>query len=156
MNIRFKLFVAALVMLVLTACSEEGKPVRGFYLPQGDAAAGQEVFIGYKCYSCHDIPGVEMPERAFDPPFVVTLGGKIQRVNNYGELLTAVVYPDHRLAQDYLAQLMAAQKEAGVSPMPYFGDEMTVTELINLVEFLNGQYERLLPQDYNGYYPYVL
>lgn len=156
MNPKMHWIIVSLAVFAVAACSEQTQPVKGFYLPPGDAALGQQAFIAYKCHSCHEIPGVTLPERELEPPFVVTLGGKIQAVNNYGELLTAVVLPDHKLSQDYLRQLKAAEKERGLSPMPYFGDEMTVTELINLVEFLDGQYTRLLPEDYNGYMPYVL
>jgi len=154
MTARLQVFVFALVVLILAACTEQA-PVKGFVLPPGDAAAGQQVFVDFHCYFCHEIPGVDFPEHEFQPPFIVTLGGTIQQVNNYGELLTAVVYPDHRLAREYLDQLKAIEKEAGWSPMPYFGDQMTVTELIDVVEFLNGQYVRLLPGDYQEYYPFV-
>jgi hypothetical protein len=156
MNPRVHLIIVSLAVFAIAACSERAPPVKGFYLPPGDAALGQQVFTEYKCFSCHEIPDVALPQREVEPPFVVTLGGKIQAVNNYGELLTAVLMPDHKLSRDYLKQLKAAEKEVGLSPMPYFGDEMTVTELVNLVEFLNGQYTRLLPEDYTGYIPQVL
>ena len=49
--------------------------------------------------------------------------------------------------------LEEAGKETDMTPMPYFGDEMTVTELNNLVEFLHGQYTRLMPTYYTGRTP---
>lgn len=142
--------------LALGACSDQAKPVQGFVLPPGDIEAGQQVFIAYRCFSCHSIPDVELPERNVEPPFEIVLGGKILRVNNYGELLTSVVYPDHVLSPKYQSQLKAAGKEANMTTMPYFGDTMTVTELINLVEFLNAQYTRLQPEVYRDHYPAVL
>jgi hypothetical protein len=36
--------------------------------------------------------------------------------------------------------------------MPDFGEEMTVSELIDLVEFLHGQYSKLQPNYYRGHY----
>jgi len=156
MSARRLAFVSLLIFLLLGACTEQQQPVRGFVLPPGDIEAGQQVFVAYRCYSCHTIPDVELPEREVEPPFEIALGGKILRVNNYGELLTSVVYPDHVLSSQYKSQLKAAGKEADLTPMPYFGDSMTVTELINLVEFLNAQYTRLQPVYYRGHIPAML
>ena len=69
-----------------------------------------------------------------------------------GELLTAVVNPDHIISTKYKAMLAKAEREAVISPMPYHGEEMTVAEMIDLVEFLHAQYSKLQPQYYRGYY----
>ena len=91
MNRRIIVLFCSFLLILLSACSEESRPVRGFVLPEGDAEKGQQVFVDFKCFRCHEIPDVDMPERNFEPPFVVTLGGKVHRVKNYGELLQAVV-----------------------------------------------------------------
>lgn len=140
------------ILLVVGACSEQGKPVRGFVLPEGDVAQGEQVFIDFNCYGCHTIPDVDLPEPEFKPPFMLSIGGKVYRVKNYGELLTAVVHPDHIISPKYVTMLEKAEREAVISPMPYFGEEMTVAELIDLVEFLHAQYTRLQPEYYRGYY----
>jgi hypothetical protein len=88
----------------------------------------------------------------FKPPFIVEIGGEVYRVRDYGELLTAIVNPDHIISPKYIAMLERAEREAVISPMPYYGEEMTVAELIDLVEFLHAQYTRLQPQFYRGYY----
>ena len=144
------LLLAGLFML-LTACTQD-KPVKGFVLPEGDIESGQEVFVAFNCYRCHDIAGIDLPERNFEPPFVVELGGEVLRVKDYGELLTAVVNPDHVISPNYKAKLMQAGKDPNQSPMPYFGDMMTVTELTDLVEFLHAQYSRRAPEYYRGHY----
>ena len=64
----------------------------------------------------------------------------------------AVVNPDHIISLKYRAMLEQANREAIISPMPYYGEEMTVAELIDLVEFLHAQYTKLQPQYYRGYY----
>ena len=143
---------AILASVALFACSEEGRPVKGFVLPAGDSAQGEQVFVDFKCHGCHTIPDVEFPGVDFTPPFVLEIGGEVHRVRNYGELLTAVVNPDHIISPKYVAMLEGAGREAVISPMPYYGEEMTVAELIDLVEFLHGQYTRLQPQYYRGYY----
>lgn len=138
--------------LALAACQRE-EPVKGFVLPAGNADRGMEVFVEFNCHHCHSIPDVVLPDRGFDPPFVVTLGGEVQRVKNYGELLTAIVYPDHVISPKYRSLLMQAGKTPDLTPMPYFGDTMTVTQLTDLVEFLHGQYKRLMPVYYKSHYP---
>lgn len=141
-----------LALLAIPACTDEGRPVKGFVLPQGDIAQGEQVFVDFNCHGCHSIPDVDFPEVDFNPPFVLEIGGEVYRVKNYGELLTAVVNPDHIISQKYITMLKKADREAVLSPMPYYGEEMTVAELIDLVEFLHAQYTRLQPQYYRGYY----
>lgn len=144
--------VAIIALLALAACYEDGKPVKGFVLPEGDVAQGEQVFVDFNCHGCHTIPGIEFPKTEFEPPFILEIGGEVYRVRNYGELLTAVVNPDHIISPKYKAMLKRADREVIISPMPYFGEQMTVAELIDLVEFLHAQYTKLQPEYYRGYY----
>jgi hypothetical protein len=144
--------LAIVTLLALAACTGDAKPVKGFVLPQGDIAQGEQVFVDFNCHGCHTIPEKEFPQTEFEPPFILELGGEVYRVKNYGELLTAIVNPDHIISLKYRAMLEQANREAIISPMPYYGEEMTVAELIDLVEFLHAQYTKLQPQYYRGYY----
>lgn len=144
--------LAAIALLVLSACDGDAKPVKGFVLPTGDVAQGKQVFIDFNCHACHSIPGVEFPEVETELPFIMEIGGEVYRVKNYGELLTAVVNPDHIISIKYKAMMERAHREAGLSPMPYRGEDMTVAELIDVIEFLHAQYTKLQPQYYRGYY----
>jgi len=139
-------------LIALAACTGDAKPVKGFVLPEGDIAQGEQVFIDFNCHGCHTIPGKEFPETEFEPPFILEIGGEVYRVKNYGELLTAVVNPDHIISLKYRAMLEKADRDPIISPMPYYGEHMTVAELIDLVEFLHAQYTKLQPQYYRGYY----
>lgn len=139
-------------LFAVAACSPEGRPVRGFVLPEGDIAQGEQVFVDFNCHACHSIPGVEFPETEFTAPFILAIGGEVYRVRDYGELLTAIVNPDHIISPKYVAMLEKADRETIISPMPYYGETMTVAELIDLVEFLHAQYTRLQPEFYRGYY----
>ena len=141
-----------IALFALSACSGDAKPVKGFVLPQGDIAQGEQVFVDFNCHGCHTIPDMEFPVTDFEPPFILEIGGEVYRVKNYGELLTAVVNPDHIISPKYKAMLETADRKAILSPMPYYGEEMTVAELIDVVEFLHGQYTRLQPEYYRGYY----
>ncbi len=97
--------LSTIVLGALSACSEEGKPVKGFVLPEGDIPQGEQVFVDFNCHGCHTIPDVEFPEVDFEPPFILEIGGEVYRVKNYGELLTAVVNPDHIISPKYVAML---------------------------------------------------
>jgi sulfur-oxidizing protein SoxX len=144
--------MAAFLLLALPACNDNGKPVKGFVLPQGDIHQGEQVFVDFNCHSCHAIPGVDFPDVDFTAPFIMEIGGKVYRVKNYGELLTAVVNPDHVISSKYVAMLSKAEREPIISPMPNYSEEMTIAELTDLVEFLHAQYTRLQPRYYRGYY----
>ncbi len=144
--------LAGMTLLALSACTGDAKPVKGFVLPKGDIAQGEQVFVDFNCHGCHTIPEMQFPEADFEPPFILSIGGEVYRAKNYGDLLTSVVNPDHIISPKYIAMLEKAQREAVMSPMPYFGEDMTVAELIDLVEFLHAQYTKLQPEYYRGYY----
>lgn len=145
------LFVPVL-LLMLGACSSESQPVKGFVLPPGDLEHGKQVFVDYNCHGCHTIPDMEFPEVEVEAPFVLAIGGEVYRVKNYGELMTAIVNPDHIISGKYKAMLASADRKVEISPMPDYQQEMTVAELIDLVEFLHAQYTKLQPQYYRGYH----
>ena len=148
----FRNIFATVLVLLLCACSSESEPVKGFVLPKGDVAIGKQVFIKYNCHACHTIPDMEFPKVAFEVPFVMEIGGEVYRVKNYGELMTAIVNPDHIISGKYKAMLAEADRNVEFSPMPDYRQEMTVAELIDLVEFLHAQYTKLQPQYYRGYH----
>jgi hypothetical protein len=148
----WKLLPALVALVALSACSGDRKPVKGFVLPEGDVAQGEQVFVDFNCHACHTIPGVEFPEVEYELPFMLEIGGEVLRVKNYGELMTAVVNPDHIISRPYRDMMEKAEREAIMTPMPYRGEDMTVAELIDLVEFLHAHYTRLQPNYYHGYY----
>lgn len=139
-------------LFALTACIGEDKPVKGFVLPEGDIARGEQVFVDFNCHGCHKIPEKEFPETESESPFVLEIGGKVLRVRNYGELMTSIVNPDHVISPKYLAMLDKPNRSTVTTPMPYYGETMTVAELVDLVEFLHAQYTKLQPHYYRGYY----
>jgi len=148
-----RLIMLGCASILSTACSEYPPPVEGFVMPRGDAVRGKQVFIDVKCYACHDIAGIEFPQREFEPPLVLTIGARLHRVKTSGELLTAVIYPDHVISPKYVSALKMAGKAADLTPMPNVGGLMSVTDLIDLIEFLDQQYSRLMPAYYKSHYP---
>ena len=67
-----------------------------------------------------------------------SLGGKVARIKTYGELVTSIINPSHRLAKAYPSDEIQIE---GRSRMLNYNDAMTVSELIDLVAFLQPRYE---------------
>ncbi|GHA31289.1 c-type cytochrome [Photobacterium aphoticum] len=147
MKKRAYVFILSTVAL-LTACD---KPERGntasFTLPEGNAAHGAELFVKYQCLSCHTLEGYERPAELDESGVSIALGGKVQRLKNYQDLVMSIINPSHRIAHGYDPEIVV---RSGESIMPSYNDVMTVTDLIDLVTFLEGQYE-LQPFEYTEY-----
>ena len=150
-RLSFLLLMAAL--FILPACKVKSPSVKGFVLPEGDVAQGEQVFIKFNCHGCHTIEGVDLPPIETDKPFNLEIGGKVYRVKGYGELLTAVINPNHVISEKFKAELEKANYTLEDSPMPYYGDVMTIAEMINLVTFLHAQYSKLQPDFFQNSYP---
>jgi mono/diheme cytochrome c family protein len=142
-----------LVLAALTAftgCEADRMSEKGFSLPEGNALNGKEAFVYMHCHECHTIAGEELPTLAMaDPPYVA-LGGKVTRVKTYGELVTAIINPSHKLAQGYATELVTNN---GESKMPLYNGYMTVQELIDIVAFLQPHYDVYVPQYEYRIYP---
>ena len=119
------------------------------YDPDGNAQAGRETFIYMHCNQCHTIKGEEIPAIPGFEPYI-ELGGPVTRVKTYGELVTAVINPSHKLAQGYPADLVA---EDGTSKMYNYNGFMTVQELTDIVMFLQPYYDVVPPEFHYRVYP---
>jgi hypothetical protein len=128
---------ASLGVLALTSCAEPRRA--DFALPEGDIDTGQALFVSYGCIGCHTISNLDLPEPEQDRPVRVILGGQVSRVRTYPELVTSIINPSHRISARYLRADEVSQD--GESLMATYNDVMTVTELINLVAFLESRYE---------------
>lgn len=151
--------LALLLVTALAACSEDRPPVEGFVLPDGDIEQGKAAFVQLGCPQCHTVADsdIKQPE---DPDFQVRLGGRLIQVEHYGDLLTSIVNPNHRVAPQMRLQEESGSEGAGgnegpVSPMPDFTGDMTVAQLIDIVEFLHSKYTQL-PRYSGRYYHYPL
>ena len=124
---------------------------KGFSLPEGDTHRGKEAFLYMHCHECHTIAGVDLPtlEQA-EPPYV-ELGGTVTRVKTYGELVTAIINPSHKLAKGYPVDEVSVD---GESYMPVYNGFMTVQELIDIVMFLQPHYDVFVPRHDYRVYPY--
>ena len=138
-------------LVVLSGCDTGPKSPRGFSLPEGDPKVGQAVFVELQCNSCHQIPGVEqLQSEVGEPQISVKLGGKVSKIKTYGELVTSVINPSHRLVKGYPADKIQSD---GESKMRNYNDLMTVRQLIDLVAFLQSKYDLIIydPTRYRSY-----
>jgi len=151
MNARSVLAVFLASLVALAGCDRDAMmSQRGFRLPDGDAQAGREAFLYMQCHQCHTIRGEELPEiPGMEPPYV-ELGGKVTRVKTYGELVTSIINPSHKLARGYAEQVVS---EDGESNMYIYNSHMTVQELIDIVMFLQPYYNVVVPDYRYTVYP---
>ncbi|MBT8099116.1 MAG: cytochrome C [Gammaproteobacteria bacterium] len=141
--------IAILTLLALTGCERDMMSERGFALPEGSPVAGREAFIYMQCHQCHTIAGDDTLPTIEDQEPYVQLGGKVTRIKTYGELVTAIINPSHKLADGYPKELVS---EDGESNMYIYNRYMTVQELIDIVMYLQPNYEVVRPQvDYPIY-----
>ena len=103
------------------------------------------MFLRLQCHACHKITGVDLPRINLEPPVTVTLGGPTARVKTYGELVTSIINPSHKLINRYPEQEISSD---GQSFMPTVNEFMTVQELIDMVAFLQDTYQVVLPEPY--------
>lgn len=151
MNTRFVLALMLVSLAALSACDRDAMmSSKGFRLPEGDAAVGRDVFLYMQCHQCHSISGEELPLIPGQEPPYVLLGGEVSQVKTYGQLVTAIINPTHRLAPGYAAEVVS---EDGESNMYFYNEHMTVQELVDLVMFLQPHYDVIVPQ--TRYRPYV-
>jgi mono/diheme cytochrome c family protein len=101
-----------------------------FTLPAGDAVAGRQAFVDFKCYACHAITGEQFPlnpgEAATAGPDLTGMGG--HHAAEY--LAESIVNPSAVLIEGpgYIGG-------DGRSIMPMY-PEMTLAQLANLVTYL--------------------
>jgi L-cysteine S-thiosulfotransferase len=149
MKTRIPFLPILLLLAGLSGCEADRMSEKGFSLPPGNAMQGREAFIYLHCFECHIIEGESFPtvEGAEDP--FVELGGRVSKVKTYGELVTAIINPSHKLAKGYPVDDVSSN---GVSRMPVYNRFMTVQELIDIVTYLQPHYKVYVPPyDYRVY-----
>ena len=140
---------ALAIGLALNACDTGPTSPSGFRLPDGDAAQGKILFVELECNACHMVGDVALAPAEQRGPVTVVLGGPVANVKTYGQLVSAIINPSHRLIKTMPEEQVSAD---GVSLMPVYNETMTVQQLVDLVAFLQPEYEVTLPQ--YSYYSY--
>ena len=123
---------------MLAACGGQPASGYGFTLPEGEVDAGEATFVRLQCVDCHSVSGRDDLRIDVEPSMTVPLGGPTARIATYGELVTSVINPSHRISQRYIEGVAVGE---GVSAMRNYNDVMTVSEMADIVMFLQEQYE---------------
>ena len=142
------IIVLASLLAVAAGCSKGAKSLRNFRLPEGDAGRGQAAFVALKCHTCHTVSGIALPAPTAEPNQVLALGGEVIQLRTYGDLLTAIIHPAYELS-DKLS--IPERRRMRQSPMTPVNDVMTVSQLIDLVTFLQPRYRLLQPMYESDY-----
>lgn len=142
-----------LTIILLLGCESGTQSPKGFSLPEGNAERGLVVFEKYQCNDCHKIIGeTDNEKKQYLVVKPIPLGGSTGRVKTYAELVTSIINPSHKLTPRQPASFTS---EDGVSLMRVINDELTVSELIDLVAYLQPKY-KVLPYRTSDYRLYQL
>lgn len=132
--------------LLVSSCNDQAG---GFALPAGDIEEGKAIYMRLACDACHSISEIEW--KGGSDSLEIHLGGEVSTQKSYGDLVTSVINPSHKIARRY-KQKSAADTTEIVSKMKNYNEVMTVQELIDLVTFLQSEYKVTIPPTH--YYPY--
>lgn len=125
------------VLTVIIGCDPKQPE---FVLPDGDIKNGQALFVSFSCISCHTVRDLELPAPDVKGPVTVSLGGGVSKLKSYSELVTSVINPSHKLVTRRRAEEVS---QDGESIMAVYNDTMTVTEMIDIVAFLESRYKKI-------------
>ena len=143
--------IAILVLAaILTACAS--LVGTGFHFPQGNPDRGREAFVELRCNSCHRLPGIEPARISVENP--IALGGQTARVRTYGDLMTSIVNPSHRIAGGYPPEQVSIGGQSLMAKV-FLNEVMTVQQVVDLVALLQQAYEFVPPpiEPYDYVYP---
>jgi L-cysteine S-thiosulfotransferase len=147
---KMKLVLLCVAAVTVISCYKGAESPRGFSLPKGDLDNGKAVFVKYNCMACHTIEGMNKSDTKLELERAVHLGGESAKITTYAELVTAIINPSHRISKGFKG---LTTNPDGSSKMPSHNDVMTVTELIDLVSFLQSKY-KVKPITYTHYGQY--
>jgi mono/diheme cytochrome c family protein len=140
-----KTMVTAFLMcagLVSFACQQQVPQTRApgeaavsaaaeIYLPEGDPNAGRQVFLDFKCNTCHRI-AAEGIERRVEGELGPELG-KALAAQPRDQVATSIIAPSHAFAKD------GEKWESGdLSRMGDFSEHLTVRQWMDLVSYLRS------------------
>ena len=136
-----QIFLTPLFMLffLLASCDMGPNSGRGFSLPEGNVDNGRATFVELECNACHSVGDIEHVAGREGPDINVKLGGRVTTVKTYGDLVTSVINPSHKTSRRFVKQDIAT--EGGELEMVVYNEIMTVQQLVDLVTYLESNYE---------------
>ena len=138
-------FVLLCGTLLISSCN---KQARGFALPEGDIEKGKVTYKRLAGNECHSVQYIEW--KGGKDNLKIPLGGEVTSLKSYGSLVTSVINPSHKVPWFYDQE---TSTEGDLSKMKNYNEVMTVQELIDLVTFLQSEYQVASPPtNYSPYY----
>ena len=134
----FSLTPLFLLFLVLASCEFGPNTGRGFSLPEGSVDAGRTTFIELECNSCHSVGDIERIAGREKLDINVPLGGSVATVKTYGDLVTSIINPSHKISRRYSKQGLVTGD--GKSSMIVYNEIMSVQQLVDMVTYLESNY----------------
>lgn len=140
-----------ILILLLTACDLGPNSGRGFSLPEGNIDKGRATFVELECNACHSVGDVERLTGNEGLDIDITLGGEVTVIKTYGDLVTSVINPSHKIIRRHSKQTVTT--EQGESKMIAYNEFMTVQQLVDLVTYLESNY-KIVPANRTEYARY--
>ena len=137
-----------LLFLFLASCGFDPNSGRGFSLPQGSFEAGRTTFVELECNTCHSVGDIERIAGNENTDIDIKLGGPVTVVKTYGDLVTSIINPSHRISR--LNNKQGFATEDNESKMVVYNHVMTVQQLVDLVSYLESNYE-IMPVNRTAY-----
>jgi sulfur-oxidizing protein SoxX len=128
-----------LLLLILASCDFGPNTGRGFSLPEGNVEAGRATFVELECNRCHSAGDIERVAGIEGSDLNVMLGGPITSVKTYGDLVTSVINPSHKISRRFNEQELTTGDNE--SKMVNYNDVMTVQQLVDIVTWLESEYK---------------
>lgn len=131
-------------IVLIYGCDHQSQ---GFALPPGGLEEGKLAFSISGCDKCHSVGNIEW--KGTNEDVHIRLGGEVSSLKTYGELVTSIIHPNHEVDKKHKD---IALNNLGLSKMENFNQSLTVQELVDIVAYLQSEYNLKPPSDY--YYPY--
>ena len=128
-----------ILFFLVASCDFGPNSGRGFSLPEGNIDQGRTSFVELGCNTCHSVDDIERVAGSEGPDINVPLGGRVTAVKTYGDLVTSVINPSHKINRRYAKQNITT--EGGEFKMVVYNEIMTVQQLVDLVTYLESNYE---------------
>ena len=128
-----------ILTLLLAACDIGPNSGRGFSLPEGNLDKGRATFVELECNACHTVGDIERITGNEGLDINIQLGGEVTVIKTYGDLVTSVINPSHKVIRRHSKQKVFT--EEGESKMIAYNEFMTVQQLVDLVTYLESNYQ---------------
>ena len=132
-----------LLFFLLASCNFGPNSGRGFSLPEGNVDNGRTAFVELECNACHTVGDIEHIAGREGHDIDIKLGGQVTSLKTYGDLLTSVINPSYKINRRYARADIAP--EGSAMEMAAYNEVMTVQQLVDLVTYLESNYELVHP-----------